>query len=174
MWRLKEQTKKIERKWKWFCENLLYIHNTYTHILPIYMCVYCIFFLAFKNRFFFFVFFLFNACVVAIVVVGVGAVSAFSTCCKSSACIRNVFVNVLVVFWFCGALETAARERTREIRRNNIRTTQQRMAGQCCQQHWFPDKLMPWATLALFPPVCFSFCFICVQIALNLCLFSTP
>lgn len=112
MWRLKRTNEgKSKEKWKWFCENLLYIHSIYKQCVCAWVCVYCIFFLAFKNRTFF-VFFLFNACVVAIVVVDVVyAVSAFSTCCKSSDCIRNIFLNVLVAFWFCGALETAARAR---------------------------------------------------------------
>lgn len=92
-------------------KSFLYTQHIHTVCMRVYVCVYCIFFLAFKNRKFF-VFFLFNAFVVAIVVVDVvSAVSAFSTCCKSSDCIRNIFLNVLVAFWFCGALETAARTR---------------------------------------------------------------
>lgn len=93
-------------------KSFLYTQHIHTVCMRVCVCVCVLYiFLAFKNRKFF-VFFLFNACVVAIVVVDVvSAVSAFSTCCKSSDCIRNIFLNVLVAFWFCGALETAARAR---------------------------------------------------------------
>lgn len=46
MWRLKRTNEgKSKEKWKWFCENLFYIHSIYTQCVCacVYVCVYCIF-----------------------------------------------------------------------------------------------------------------------------------